>query len=157
MSLKEIDLSVFPRRTFRESLAIYDEWNFAKNSLPRLTEKYKKDLREIVAHIVATFQNTHPEQRLHFLYNSDDYIFEYTLEEYYEDGHLFVNFYVKNVLGQLSKIASCYDGNVLFDIEGLTAFVEIKHIYEAVDAWPIQGFYEAFIRTTKEYLEMSTK
>lgn len=157
MSLKEIDLSVFPQKTFRESLAIYDEWNFAKNSLPRLTENYKQDLREIVANIVATFQNTHPDQRLHFLYNSDDYIFEYTLEEYYEDGHLFVNFYVKNVLGQLSKIASCYDGNVLFDIEGLTAFIEIKHIYEAVDAWPIQGFYEAFIHKTKDYLEMSEK
>lgn len=154
MSLKEIDLSVFPQKTFRESLKIYDEWNFAKNSLPRLTENYKQDLREIVAHIVTTFQNTHPEQRLHFQYNSDDYIFEYTLEECYEDGHLFVNFYVKNVHGQLSKIASCYDGNVLFDIEGLTAFVEIKHIYEAVDAWPIQGFYENFITVTKKYLEM---
>ena len=154
MSLKEIDLSVFPQKTFRESLAIYDEWNFAKNSIPRLTENYKQDLREIVAHIVTTFQNTHPEQRLHFQYNSDDYIFEYTLEECYEDGHLFVNFYVKNVHGQLSKIASCYDGNVLFDIEGLTAFVEIKHIYEAVDAWPIQGFYENFITVTKKYLEM---
>lgn len=154
MPLKEIDLSVFPRKTFRESLAIYDEWNFAKNSLPRLTENYKKDLREIVAHIVATFQNTHPDQRLHFQYNSDDYIFEYTLEEYYDDGHLFVNFYVKNVHGQISKIASCYDGNILFDIEGLTAFVEIKHIYEGVDAWPIQSFYETFIRVTKKYLEM---
>ncbi len=151
---KNIDLSVFPQKTFRESLAIYDEWNFAKNSLPRLTENYKQDLREIVAHIVTTFQNTHPEQRLHFLYNSDDFIFQYTLEEYFEDGHLFVNFYVKNVHGQLSKITSCYDGNVLFDIEGLTAFVEIKHIYEAVDAWPIQGFYETFIATTQEYLEM---
>lgn len=157
MPSKEIDLSVFPQKTFRESLAIYDEWNFAKNSLPRLTENYKQDLREIVAHIVATFQNTHPDQRLHFQYNSDDYIFEYTLEEYYEDGHLFVNFYVKNVHGKLSKIASCYDGNVLFDIEGLTAFIEIKHIYEAVDVWLIQGFYEAFIRTTREYLEMSIK
>lgn len=157
MPSKEIDLSVFPQKTFRESLAIYDEWNFAKNSLPRLTKSYKQDLREIVAHIVATFQNTHPDQRLHFQYNSDDYIFEYTLEEYYEDGHLFVNFYVKNVHGKLSKIASCYDGNVLFDIEGLTAFIEIKHIYEAVDVWPIQGFYEAFIRTTREYLEMSIK
>ena len=151
---KNIDLSVFPQKTFRESLAIYDEWNFAKNSLPRLTENYKQDLREIVAHIVTTFQNTHPEQRLHFLYNSDDFIFQYTLEEYFEDGHLFVNFYVKNVHGQLSKITSCYDGNVLFDIERLTAFVEIKHIYEAVDAWPIQGFYETFIATTQEYLEM---
>lgn len=151
---KNIDLSVFPQKTFRESLAIYDEWNFAKNSLPRLTENYKQDLREIVAHIITTFQNTHPEQRLHFLYNSDDFIFQYTLEEYFEDGHLFVNFYVKNVHGQLSKITSCYDGNVLFDIEGLTAFVEIKHIYEAVDAWPIQGFYETFIATTQEYLEM---
>lgn len=154
MPSKEIDLSVFPQKTFRESLAIYDEWNFTKNSLPRLTEKYKQDLREIVAHIVATFQNTHPDQRLHFQYNSDDYIFEYTLEEYYEDGHLFVNFYVKNVHGQLSKITSCYDGNVLFDIEGLTAFIEIKHIYEAVDSWPIQGFYESFIHVTKKYLEM---
>lgn len=151
---KSIDLTVFPQKTFRESLAIYDEWNFAKNSLPRLTENYKQDLREIVAHIITTFQNTHPEQRLHFLYNSDDFIFQYTLEEYFEDGHLFVNFYVKNVHGQLSKITSCYDGNVLFDIEGLTAFVEIKHIYEAVDAWPIQGFYETFIATTQEYLEM---
>lgn len=154
MSSKEIDLSVFPQKTFRESLAIYDEWNFAKNSLPRLTENYKQDLREIVAHIVASFQNTHPDQRLHFQYNSDDYIFEYTLEEYYEDGHLFVNFYVKNVRGQLSKIASCYDGNVLFEVDGLTAFVEIKHIYEAVDVWPIQGFYETFIDVTKKYLEM---
>lgn len=154
MPSKEIGLSVFPQKTFRESLAIYDEWNFAKNSLPRLTENYKQDLREIVAHIVSTFQNTHPDQRLHFQYNSDDYIFEYTLEEYYEDGHLFVNFYVKNVHGKLSKIASCYDGNVLFEVDGLTAFVEIKHIYEAVDVWPIQGFYETFIDVTKKYLEM---
>ena len=154
MPSKEIDLSVFPQKTFRESLAIYDEWNFAKNSLPRLTENYKQDLREIVAHIVATFQNTHPEQRLHFLYNSDDFIFQYTLEEYFEDGHLFVNFYVKGVDGELRKIASCYNSYVLFDIEGLTAFIEIKHSYEAVDAWPIQGFYENFITVTKKYLEM---
>lgn len=155
MPSKEIDLSVFPQKTFRESLAIYDEWNFAKNSLPRLTEKYKQDLREIVAHIVATFQNTHPEQRLHFLYNSDDFIFQYTLEEYFEDGHLFVNFYVKGVDGELRKIASCYNSDVLFEVDGVTAFVEIKHIYDFVDAWPIQGFYETFIATTREYLEMS--
>lgn len=152
---KSIDLTVFPQKTFRESLAIYDEWNFAKNSLPRLTENYKQDLREIVAHIVATFQNTHPEQRLHFLYNSNDFIFQYALEEYFEDGHLFVNFYVKSVYGELKKIASCHNSDVLFEVEGLTAFVEIKNTYDFVDAWPIQGFYEAFIRTTKDYLEMS--
>lgn len=154
MSSKEIDLSVFPQKTFRESLAIYDEWNFAKNSLPRLTENYKQDLREIVAHIVTTFQNTHPEQRLHFLYNSDDFIFQYTLEEYFEDGYLFVNFYVKGVDGELHKIASCYNSDVLFEVDGLTAFTEIKNVYDLVDAWPIQGFYETFIATTREYLEM---
>lgn len=157
MPSKEIDLSVFPQKTFRESLKIYDEWNFAKNSLPRLTENYKQDLREIVAHIVTTFQNTHPEQRLHFLYNSDDFIFQYALEEYFEDGHLFVNFYVKGVDGELRKIVSCYNSDVLFEVDGLTAFVEIKHMYENVDTWPIQGFYESFIATTKEYLEMNTK
>ena len=79
MPSKEIDLSVFPQKTFRESLAIYDEWNFAKNSLPRLTENYKQDLREIVAHIIATFQNTHPEQRLHFLYNTQKILSSNTL------------------------------------------------------------------------------
>lgn len=149
-----IDLTVFPRRTFRESLAIYDEWNFAKNSLPQLTEKYKKELYEIVNQIISTFQNTHPEQCLHFLYNSNDFIFQYALEEYFEDGHLFVNFYVKGVDGELRKIASCYNSNVLFEIDGLTAFVEIKNVYDLVDAWPIQGFYESFVHTTKEYLEM---
>ena len=154
MPSKEIDLSVFPQKTFRESLAIYDEWNFAKNSLPRLTENYKQDLREIVAHIVATFQNTHPEQRLHFLYNSDDFIFQYALEEYFEDGHLFVNFYVKGVDGELRKIVSCYNSDVLFEVDGLTAFVEIKHTYERTDTWSMQGFYENFIRVTKKYLEM---
>lgn len=150
-----IDLTVFPRRTFRESLAIYDEWNFAKNSLPQLTEKYKKELYEIVNQIISTFQNTHPEQCLHFLYNSNDFIFQYALEEYFEDGHLFVNFYVKGVDGELRKIASCYNSDVIFEVDGLTAFVGIKNTYDFVDAWPIQGFYEAFVRTTKEYLEMS--
>jgi hypothetical protein len=151
---KTIDLTVFPQKTFRESLAIYDEWNFVKNSLPRLTENYKQNLREIVAHIVATFQNTHPEQRLHFLYNSNDFIFQYALEEYFEDGHLFVNFYVKGVDGELKKIASCHNSDVLFEVDGLTAFIEIKNTYDFVDAWPIQGFYESFIATTREYLEM---
>lgn len=151
---KSIDLTVFPQKTFRESLAIYDEWNFVKNSLPRLTENYKQNLREIVAHIVATFQNTHPEQRLHFLYNSNDFIFQYALEEYFEDGHLFVNFYVKGVDGELKKIASCHNSDVLFEVDGLTAFIEIKNTYDFVDAWPIQGFYESFIATTREYLEM---
>ena len=151
---KSIDLTVFPQKTFRESLAIYDEWNFVKNSLPRLTENYKQNLREIVAHIVATFQNTHPEQRLHFLYNSNDFIFQYALEEYFEDGHLFVNFYVKGVDGELKKIASCHNSDVLFEVDGLTAFIEIKNTYDFVDAWPIQGFYESFIATTQEYLEM---
>lgn len=152
-----IDLTVFPRRTFRKSLAIYDEWNFAKNSLPQLTEKYKKELYEIVNQIISTFQNTHPEQCLHFLYNADNYIFEYTLEEYFEDGQLFINFYVKNIKGSLSKIVSCHNRDVIFDIEGLTTFIEIKHIYENMDAWPIRGFYENFIRTTREYLEMNKK
>ena len=111
-------------------------------------------MREIVAHIVTTFQNTHPEQRLHFLYNSEDFIFQYALEEYFEDGHLFVNFYVKGVDGELRKIASCYNSDVLFEVDGLTAFTEIKNVYDLVDAWPIPGFYETFIDVTKKYLEM---
>ena len=71
------EITIWPQKTFKESIAIYDEWNFERHSLARTQNE-----------------------------------------------------------------------------EAITAFINMKQAFYEFEQWPIKGFYETFIRSTKAYLEM---
>ena len=151
--MSKSEITIWPQKTFKESIAIYDEWNFERNSLARTQNEFHNDVQEIVNRILADFNNTRPDQKIRFDYQSENNSFRYFIEEYY-DGHLFINFYVSDHTGTPALIASCFNNTINFNEDAITAFINMKQALYEFEQWPIKGFYETFIRSTKVYLEM---
>lgn len=151
--MSKSEITIWPQKTFKESIAIYDEWNFERNSLSRTQNEFHNDLQQIVNQILKDFNNTHPDQRIRFDYQSENNSFRYFIEEYY-DGHLFINFYVSDHTGEPALIATCFNNTIKFSEDAITAFINMKHSIYEFEYWPIKGFYETFIQATKTYLEM---
>ena len=151
--MSKSEITIWPQKTFKESIAIYDEWNFERNSLSRTQNEFHNDLQQIVNQILKDFNNTHPDQRIRFDYQSENNSFRYFIEEYY-DGHLFINFYVSDHTGEPALIATCFNNTIKFSEDAITAFINMKHSIYEFEYWPIKGFYETFIQVTKTYLEM---
>lgn len=151
--MSKSEITIWPQKTFKESIAIYDEWNFERNSLPRTQSEFYNDVQEIVNQILKDFNNTRPDQKIRFDYRSENNSFRYFIEEYY-DGHLFINFYVSDHTGNPVLIATYFNNTIKFCEDAITAFINMKYSIYEFEYWPIKGFYETFIQATKTYLEM---